>query len=354
MKIKYRLVLPMVTALILSGVSLAHAQNFTGNLHFGLQNNPQVTQLQEFLTAQGLYSGPVTGNFYSLTMSAVKAFQTQRGISPASGYFGPLTIAAANEIIATTAETSVPPAQALSAAAKLEIQTLLQEVAQLQQQLQLSESSTAPVATQNIQPSVQQQPQIVPPVQQNTTTTPAPVSVPAQISVSPTPYGFSWTPAGATSNRGKTTNDEIADVTFNPGNGTILLNSMTITFSGTAASSTGFLSGVKLLDPSGNTVSVSGQTADCSGSGTCSVTFNFNSRLDSGAQMYKVIVDDSKAAVASGNNSMSLYATIAAPADVSYYDAPTGGSLVSLPAVLQPGNQIFPLNLNSVTYAQGS
>jgi hypothetical protein len=168
-----------------------------------------------------------------------------------------------------------------------------------------------------------------------------------------TPYGFSWKPIGATSQRGKSTNDEIADVTFNPG-GPILLNAMTITFSGSAASSTGFLSGVKLLDPTGNAVQISSQTADCSGSDTCSVTFNFNDSLDTGFQTYRVIVDDSKEVVASDNNSVSLYVTIAAPTDVSYYDAPSGGSLVNLPAVLQPGNQIFPLNLNSVAYAQGS
>jgi len=170
-----------------------------------------------------------------------------------------------------------------------------------------------------------------------------------------TDSGFSWTPVGATNQRGKSANDEIADVTFNPANsGAILLNSMTVTFSGAAASSTGFLSGVKLVDPSGNTVPVLSQTPDCNGVGTCSVTFNFGGRLDSGAQTYKVAVNDTLEQVATGGTSVSLYVTINTNTDVTYTDAPSGGLMVNLPAVLQPGNQIFPLNLNSVTYAQGT
>lgn len=353
MKIKYLFVLPVVTLLALSGISLVHAQVFTGNLYFGLKNNAQVSELQEFLTAQGLYSGPITGNFYSLTLNAVKAFQTKQGISPAAGYFGSLTVAAANKATGTIV---LPTAAAGSA--QTQLQTLLKEVSVLQQQLQIQQNGAQPA--QNLPP--QSQPQATT-TQQAATTTPntppvvqptssATVSVSAQV----TPYGFSWAPVGATSQRGKSTNDEIADVTFALPNGAaILLNTMTITFQGTAADNTGFLSGVKLLDPSGNTIPTSSQTADCVSGGTCSVTFNFANRLVSSAQTYKLIVDDSKTAVAQNNSSVSLYATIHANTDVSYTDASNGtGSLVTLPATLQPGTQIFPLNLNSVTYAQGS
>src|SRR5579872_1101987 len=98
MKIKYLSILPVIAVFIFSGVSLAHAEVLTENLYYGLQNNSQVTQLQEFLITQNLYAGPITGNFYFLTLGAVKAFQNQQGITPAAGYFGPVTMAAANKI----------------------------------------------------------------------------------------------------------------------------------------------------------------------------------------------------------------------------------------------------------------
>ena len=155
MKIKYLLILPVVAAFVLSGFSFANAQSdvFTQNLYYGLQNNSQVTQLQEFLTSQNLYSGPITGNFYFLTLGAVKAFQTQQGITPAAGYFGPLTMAAANktadaavgasnnEAIAETG-TSTPPVVMASTTQQLQLAALMQEVALLQQQLQAQQSST--------------------------------------------------------------------------------------------------------------------------------------------------------------------------------------------------------------------
>lgn len=74
---------------------------FDQNLYFGLQKNVGVTALQEFLTEQNLYTGPITGNFFSLTLKAVKAFQTSKGITPVSGYFGPLTREAANNVLAS-------------------------------------------------------------------------------------------------------------------------------------------------------------------------------------------------------------------------------------------------------------
>ena len=235
----------------------------------------------------------------------------------------------------------------------MQLQALLQEVTLLEQQLQAQSSTQAAqvVQPQVVQPTptttIQSRPQTSEQIQASTVSISAPVAT--------TPSGFSWTPVGATNQRGKSANDEIADVTFNPANsGAILLNSMTVTFSGAAASSTGFLSGVKLVDPSGNTVPVLSQTPDCNGVGTCSVTFNFGGRLDSGAQTYKVAVNDTLEQVATGGTSVSLYVTINTNTDVTYTDAPSGGLMVNLPAVLQPGNQIFPLNLNSVTYAQGT
>ena len=59
-------------------------------------SGPDVTALQQKLTALNLYSGPVTGYFGSLTQAAVEAFQGQKGISQV-GYVGPSTRAALNQ-----------------------------------------------------------------------------------------------------------------------------------------------------------------------------------------------------------------------------------------------------------------
>lgn len=73
--------------------------SFDANLTYGAHGQA-VLELQNFLKDQGVYRGSLTGYFYSLTRSAVKAFQTKLGIVPASGYFGPLTRTKANEILA--------------------------------------------------------------------------------------------------------------------------------------------------------------------------------------------------------------------------------------------------------------
>jgi peptidoglycan hydrolase-like protein with peptidoglycan-binding domain len=85
---------------------LVFAQTFDRDLFFGIQKNPDVTKLQEFLTEQGVYSGPISGNFFSLTLQGIKAFQTKQGISPTSGYFGPKSRAKANLILAAQGVSS--------------------------------------------------------------------------------------------------------------------------------------------------------------------------------------------------------------------------------------------------------
>jgi hypothetical protein len=155
MKIKYLSALPIIAVLVISSFSMAHAQPdvFTQNLYYGFQNNSQVSQLQEFLTSQGLYSGPITGNYYFLTLNAVKAFQSQQGITPAAGYFGPVTMAAANKMADTEVGvsnsqaisetgTSTPSVTPASSTAQLQLQALLEEVVLLEQQLQSQQNST--------------------------------------------------------------------------------------------------------------------------------------------------------------------------------------------------------------------
>lgn len=88
---------------LLMSFTLVHADTntlFNNNLYWGIhQNSQDVLKLQQFLTDQGLYSGPVTGNFLSMTSAAVQAFQIKEGIAPVTGYFGPLSRTRANEIL---------------------------------------------------------------------------------------------------------------------------------------------------------------------------------------------------------------------------------------------------------------
>ena len=69
---------------------------FTRNLSIGMSGN-DVTALQNRLTQEGVYNGPITGTFGPLTLAGVKAYQTKYGISPVSGYVGPMTRAQLNK-----------------------------------------------------------------------------------------------------------------------------------------------------------------------------------------------------------------------------------------------------------------
>jgi len=75
---------------VVSGVS-----TFTRNLRFGMENDQDVTALQNSLTRDGVYGGPITGNFLNLTRAAVKEFQKKHGIEQ-TGFVGPLTRAQLN------------------------------------------------------------------------------------------------------------------------------------------------------------------------------------------------------------------------------------------------------------------
>jgi hypothetical protein len=262
MKIKYLSALPIIAVLVLSSASLTHAQSdvFTQNLYYGLQNNSQVTQLQEFLTSQNLYSGPITGNFYFLTLGAVKAFQTQQGITPAAGYFGPLTMAAANKIAdaavgasnneaITETGTSTPPVVTASTTPQLQLAELIQEVALLQQQLQAQQSSTQ--ALQQI-------------VQNTTPVATAPTPTPTQ------PQSFSPAPTASI-----TVNGSANAISIPYGTAT------TISWTSTNANScnvtpTGW-TGISSNQSTGNLTASQTYTLTCSGAGgstSASITIN--------------------------------------------------------------------------------
>lgn len=149
---------------------------FDSNLYYGLQNNNSVKEMQDFLTEQKVYDGPITGNFYSLTLKAVKDFQKKENISPVSGFFGPLTRTKANEILSANVEPSnqqaiqetgstPPPAEPAKTTNDV-VKSLQDQIALLLQQVQAMQ--TQQTSVQQLQQTVQQQAETINQIQQNT------------------------------------------------------------------------------------------------------------------------------------------------------------------------------------------
>lgn len=174
---------------------IVSAQGFDQDLHYGLQNNNDVTELQEFLTDRGYYSGPITGNFFSLTLSAVKRFQAANSISQ-TGYFGPISRAKAAELLSvagisgdeiTTEEGTTTPISISDPKTTTDVvNSLLDQVRILQQQLAVLQQQQTTLEQQNQQiaqqtQAIQQQSETLQQIQQQTaiqSPTPAPIPTP--------------------------------------------------------------------------------------------------------------------------------------------------------------------------------
>ncbi len=79
----------------------SHCQGLITNLYLGVQNKTDVICLQQFLKDRGdnVYpEGLITGNFGTLTKSAVRRFQKSSGL-PETGFVGILTRAKINELM---------------------------------------------------------------------------------------------------------------------------------------------------------------------------------------------------------------------------------------------------------------
>lgn len=113
---------------------------FNKNLYFGLKNDADVSNLQEFLKSQEYYAGPISGNYFLLTMEAVKKFQKANNIN-STGYFGLKTRTAANKILETIVSGS---GYEEKSATETSAQSLPVS----------STTTTAPVSTPTIIPSV--------------------------------------------------------------------------------------------------------------------------------------------------------------------------------------------------------
>jgi peptidoglycan hydrolase-like protein with peptidoglycan-binding domain len=87
--------------------SAVFAATFNHNLSYGTTGT-DVSELQQFLKDEGLYSGSITPTFGPATQSALIAFQKQENITPANGYFGPTTRADANAILDAHPEWTTP------------------------------------------------------------------------------------------------------------------------------------------------------------------------------------------------------------------------------------------------------
>ncbi|KKW43542.1 MAG: hypothetical protein UY93_C0002G0138 [Parcubacteria group bacterium GW2011_GWA1_56_13] len=77
---------------------------FTKALTVGVRD-ADVTALQQYLTDNGFYSGPVTGYFGTLTKAAVQIYQKEKGIAQ-TGVVGPLTRAELNKGKVTTTNSA--------------------------------------------------------------------------------------------------------------------------------------------------------------------------------------------------------------------------------------------------------
>lgn len=176
MKEKIKKIYPILISIGLLIPFFSFAQTFERDLYFGIQNDQDVTKLQEFLTDEGVYSGPITGNFFSLTLKAVKDYQSREGIAPVAGYFGPKTRVRANAILSSQIQASESQAISETGATttplvtpktttdvfdslQSQINLLFQQIVLLQQQLQTQQQTQQNV--QNIQSQVTQQTQII-------------------------------------------------------------------------------------------------------------------------------------------------------------------------------------------------
>jgi peptidoglycan hydrolase-like protein with peptidoglycan-binding domain len=79
-----------------AGAATGFIYTWNTDLQIG-STGSDVTALQGALTNEGVYSGEITGGFYTQTFTAVKAFQNKYGID-ATGYVGPATRAKLNAL----------------------------------------------------------------------------------------------------------------------------------------------------------------------------------------------------------------------------------------------------------------
>lgn len=85
----------LIIVIILLLTPLFASASIDHDLYYGLRNNKEVKELQKYLADKGFYAGNVTGNFFSITLAAVKKYQKIIKLN-GTGYVGKLTRASIN------------------------------------------------------------------------------------------------------------------------------------------------------------------------------------------------------------------------------------------------------------------
>lgn len=162
------------TAIVLVIPFAVSAAVFEHDLFYGVVDNSEVKNLQEFLHMRDFYDGPVNGNFFSLTKEAVMRFQTNEGIAPAQGYFGPKTRARANTLASTVPVSREGQIAILQAQIKELQETITRLLAQ-------KESPVASVPVESPSPSPSPSSSPTPSVLSSPSPTPTPSTTPLSI-----------------------------------------------------------------------------------------------------------------------------------------------------------------------------
>ena len=109
--------------------------NFDMSISTNTRLAPDVTELQNRLTAEGYYDGPITGFFGPLTRAAAVRYQEANEITPAVGFVGPITRGVLNDS-ETPAGAGLTQAERDAIQAQIDellvlIQTLMEELGDL-------------------------------------------------------------------------------------------------------------------------------------------------------------------------------------------------------------------------------
>jgi len=158
--------------------------------------------------------------------------------------------------------------------------------------------------------------------------------------------GSYYTPSN---HQSRNVTDDLAEVKFSANtSGGAILTHLTVTFSGSLASSSNFLGGVQLLDSNGISLVADGATTTlssaCTATTSCSVTWTIPTSTTQaqisagGTGLFKLRINDQDGQAAVANTSMSLSASIQGAGDVNYYDSldNSGNSITSIPTNLVP------------------
>jgi len=309
--------------------------SFSANLHAGA-TGADVAALQSTLTKDG-ETVSATGYFGPLTAAAVSKFQVKYastilapvGLSQGTGFVGASTRAMLNALYGCQTTSMPTPAPTPTTTPG---------------------TPTPPFAPI---PGTNPPPVLITPTTTTTTTVPVlPVPQPAAPAPQQSSSGLTATPLDGTQHT-KHNPDDLGRINFGVSSlgGPLVLNKITVTFSGNAATP-GVIASAELENQNGQDVAdVNGATFSTSGN-TATWTFASGTNgfvISAGATYSFTLNVDSTQAAGQAGVAQSLTASIANPNDVLFTDGldAAATSNIGLPA------SAVPLVVNSVTYPVG-